>query len=281
MNANASGSNDGSSWADAFTNLPDARLLGAFCPDVTEIWVAAGTYYPDEGGGQTDNDRTATFQLVGGIAIYGGYPTGGGTRDWEANPTILSGDIDGNDTNTDGNNINETWNDIQGSNSYHVVTGLSIDNTAVLDGFTITGGNANSNSSPNHVGGGIFNGSSNPTLTNITISGNYAADGGGMYNNSSSPVLTNVTIAGNQANWGGGMENDNSNPTLINVTISGNQASNSGGGLYVSGWTNTTAPGAQSVSPDAETPITSAISPDEACRASRWSSRSPSSSGRQ
>jgi len=224
----SSGANDGSSWADAYTTL-QAALSAAGSGDA--IWVAAGTYYPDEGGGQTDNDRNATFQLVSGVDIYGGYPTGGGTRDWAANPTILSGDIDGNDTNTDGNNINETWNDIQGSNAYHVVTGA---NNATLDGVTITAGNANGGSVPNNIGGGMLNNTSNPTLTNVTIAGNQATNtGGGMYNDGSSPTLTNVTIAGNQAtNTGGGIDNNHSSsPTLTNVTIAGNQA-NDGGGIY-------------------------------------------------
>jgi hypothetical protein len=45
-------------------------------------------------------------------------------------------------------------------------------------------------------GGGMLNNKSNPTLTNVTFSGNYGI-GGGMYNSYSSPTLTNVTFSGN------------------------------------------------------------------------------------
>ena len=52
----------------------------------------------------------------------------------------------------------------------------------------------------------IYNASgSNPTLTNVTISGNNGrVNGGGIYNSSSSPTLTNVVFNGNWAYSGGG-----------------------------------------------------------------------------
>jgi len=132
-------------------------------------------------------------------------------------------------------------------NTYHVVTSVSVDNTAKLDGFTISLGNANGgnvSSSARHVGGGMYNHtSSSPSLTNITISNNSASfGGGGMYNHtSSSPTLTNVTFSDNSADEAGGMYNVfSSNPTLTNVTFSGNSAigdgtstsQGNGGGMY-------------------------------------------------
>ncbi len=57
----------------------------------------------------------------------------------------------------------------------------------VLSGFTITGGN----------GGGMYNLSSSPTVTNCTFSGNTASSGGGMFNANSSPTVTNCTFSGN------------------------------------------------------------------------------------
>jgi hypothetical protein len=230
------GSGDGSSWANA-ANLQDALTSGGEVTATTddEIWVASGVYYPDEGDGQIDDAEISTFQLIENIAIYGGFAGNEANRDdrdWQTNITVLSGDIDGNDTNTDGNNIAETWNDIHGSNAYHVVTGTD---DAILDGVTITAGQADG-SSPDKSGGGMYNDTSSPTLSNITFRGNQAYfSGGGMCNiASSSPTLTNVTFRGNQVySRGGGMYNqDNSNPSLTNVTFDENQTDGSGGGMY-------------------------------------------------
>ncbi len=154
----------------------------------TRFWVAAGTYTPTTG-----TDRTVSFVLKSGVAVYGGFPDGGGTfaqRDWNANPTILSGDIGTPNDNSD--------------NSYHVVVAIGTDATAVLDGFTITGGEANGISYPSYYGGGIYSDFGNPTIRNCTLRENSAQyGGGGMYDFSSSPQLTNCTFSGNTAASGG------------------------------------------------------------------------------
>ena len=220
VDKSAGGSNNGSSWANAYTDLRAA--LGAAASG-EDIYVAAGIYYP----GST---QTSSFDLKNkdGVGLYGGYPTGGGTRDVAANVTVLSGDVDHNDT-TDANGVTTT---IVGGNAYHVVRSTNNHNTAILDGFTITGGNANG-SYPDNNGGGMFNFSSSPTVTNCTFSGNTASTGGGMFNDSSSPTLTNCTFSGNTASAGGGMYNYfSSSPTLTNCTFSGNTASTTGGGMF-------------------------------------------------
>ena len=91
---------DGLSWTTAYTNVQSA--LGAAVSGY-EIWVAEGIYYPDEGFGQTNDDITSTFVLTDGVALYGGFDPGSGVdtfsqRDWETYVTVLSGDIDENDT---------------------------------------------------------------------------------------------------------------------------------------------------------------------------------------
>ena len=120
---------------------------------------------------------------------------------------------------------------IDGNQSGSVVTFESgEDSTAVLSGFTIQNGSIAG------YGGGInIDNYSNPTLTNVTISGNEAHEGGGMRLSFSDPTLTNVTISGNTAtNIGGGMYLYSSSPTLTDVTFSSNTASGSGGGMYLS-----------------------------------------------
>jgi hypothetical protein len=192
VDVEAPGNNDGTSWIDAYTELQPALELAV---SGDQVWVAAGTYLPTEehcGSG----DRYKSFQLKNGVALYGGFdPTTGDVgwddRDWVANPTILSGDIGLAGNNSD--------------NSYHVFChpdGLGLDSSAVMDGFLIQDGNANSNH-PDDDGGGMFNASSSPTLKNITFSNNNADVVGGMENKTSSPSLTNITFSENSATGNG------------------------------------------------------------------------------
>lgn len=219
VKADAIGTNTGDSWENAYTDLQSA--LGT--SPCTEIWVAAGTYTPGI-------YRTDTFALKNGVAIYGGF---NGTeeqfseRDVNANVTILSGERTPGD-----------W--YQLDNTYHIVSGGGTNNTAILDGFTITKGYANNYHEypppPTEYGygSGIYNVNGSPTLTNLIISSNQAGYGGGIYNGSNSnPFIANTLFIGNKADhlYGGGMYNGDSNPHLQNVTFSGNHAGH-GGGMY-------------------------------------------------
>ncbi|MCR9102970.1 MAG: right-handed parallel beta-helix repeat-containing protein, partial [bacterium] len=259
-----SGANDGTSWADAFTDLQDALLEARTnCTNVTEIWVAAGTYKPDEGVGQTDNDINATFRLRNSVAIYGGFSGGEGSLAARPSPlalTILSGDIDGNDADADGDNIIAVA-DITGANAKNVVTSDGADVTAILDGFTITAGDARGLSFELDAGGGMLNkNSASPIVRNCTFSGNVAKDGGAIFTANSAGSLTisncsflanqstgdggaiyiggaeativNTIISGNMAVVdGGAIINSNSSISITNVTIVGNMAARSGGGI--------------------------------------------------
>ncbi|HFQ94484.1 MAG TPA: DUF11 domain-containing protein, partial [Anaerolineae bacterium] len=231
VNAAASGAANGLNWGNAYPTVQDA-LADATC---TEIWVAKGVYYPDEGAGQTDNAITSTFALTNGVALYGGFAgteTQRDQRDLIANVTVLSGDIDKNDT-TDANGVVTDAANITGTNALHVVTGSGTDNTAILDGFTITAGRSNKDA-PDDDGGGVYSWNGRPTLTNLTISGNWAGRGGGLYDIYGAPVLTNVTFSGNFAFYDGGglFVNTGSAPVLTNVSIIGNSAGAEGGGMY-------------------------------------------------
>ncbi|GAB5519161.1 MAG: hypothetical protein RhofKO_14120 [Rhodothermales bacterium] len=222
VNVAATGANDGTSWTNAFTSLQVA-LRGADSGD--EIWVAAGTYYPDAGLGQADGNRSASFQLKTGVTLYGGFAgseTSLGQRSIADNPTILSGDLDQNDGADFANNS---------ENAYHVVTATGPDATAVLDGFTITAGNADG-SGDDRRGGGIYVISGSPTLRQNTITGNSAEFGGGILS-AGSPVISASTITGNRATVsGGGLSTRTANATLSGSTITGNTAAGNGGGVY-------------------------------------------------
>ncbi|MEM9444058.1 MAG: choice-of-anchor Q domain-containing protein [Verrucomicrobiota bacterium] len=231
------GSQDGSSWDHAFLSLQDA-LVSVQNQSTNEIWVASGIYKP------TINplERSATFQLLDGVSIYGGF-SGNETelsqRDWELNKTILSGDIDSftNPDITDSDGVVRSASDIQGINSLSVVTASGVDNTAVLDGFIITGGQSNQDlqgsESNLNSGGGIFAITGSPTLLNLTLSGNLAIQGGAIYlRNNSSPSMENLLFFGNDAASGGGVYNTlNSSPDMDRVSFIGNSAI-AGGGLY-------------------------------------------------
>ncbi len=230
---NATGANVGTSWEYAMNSLQDALLLAYFLEKPVEIHVAEGIYTPDQGLGIMPGDRSASFELMNGVTIKGGYaPSLSGrrgeldVRDINQYKSILSGDLNADD-GPELTNIEE--------NSYHVVTASETDETAVLDGFTITGsGIADGPTIPYNHSGGMYNDNSSPTLIDCTFSGNLAAEiGGGMYNNNSNPVLLNCTFSENIAPKGGsGMYNDKSRPTLTHCMFYDNEAGIGGPGMY-------------------------------------------------
>ncbi|MGB3653680.1 MAG: calcium-binding protein [Rivularia sp. (in: cyanobacteria)] len=206
VKANATGTNDGSSWENAFTSLQSA--LDKAKPE-DQIWVAQGVYKPG-------NNRTDSFELEDGVSVYGGFAGDEISleqRDIEKNVTYLSGDIGKKRDNTD--------------NNYTVVK-LSSGSTATLDGFIIQDGNSNNS------GGGVYN-DGNLTLKNIAVRYNLAADsGGGIYNNGTidiidSTVHTNFANGNSSTSGGGGLINSGVSATITNSIFYDNGAKNGGG----------------------------------------------------
>ena len=215
---------DGSTWDYAYLYLQDALDI-ANVEAGDEIWVAVGTYKPDEGNGRIDDDPTETFRLISDVVVYGGFAAGDTSldeRDLASNPTILSGDIDVVDDISEGLP--------QGNNTYHVVTGAD---NAVLDGFVITSGYAREGSDN---GGGIYCDGVSLTIINCIITRNKAAqNGAGLYAASgASPELINCVFAGNWAvNNGAGLYSTiGCTVSLINCTFNTNKALGDGGGIY-------------------------------------------------
>ena len=200
--ADASAGGDGSCWGGAVPDLQTAlsyaaTALAGGCPAV-EVWVAAGTYLPSSTG-----SRTAYFELESDTALYGGF-VGGETsraaRDVDGNPTILSGDLEGDDVPPFGNN---------GDNSYHVVYASGVDASARLDGFVVEGGNAGGSGDAGRGGGAYFNGGAAPTIVGTTFRHNSAGTagssytgGGGVHNRYASPTFTGVSFIRNRAGCG-------------------------------------------------------------------------------
>ena len=232
VDEDAPGANNGSSWTDAYRYLQDALPVATYAD---EIRVAQGRYKPDQGANQTAGDRRATFQLKNGVAIKGGYAGFGqpepDTRDIEKYKTVLSGDLSGNDVEVN-NPLDLLTDPTRADNSYDVVTGSRTDARAVLDGFVVTGGNAVEWTG----GGGMYNFSGSPTITNCTFAANSAlADGGGVHSRAlSNPTFTDCVFKANGAfAHGGGMYNgESSNPTLTRCEFTANGVVGDGGGLY-------------------------------------------------
>lgn len=206
----ATGAEDGSSWMDAFTDLPTA--LG-WAIDGVEVWVAEGVYLPTEG-----DDRYASFELGYEVELYGGFVGTEGLlseRDWEAHPTYLSGNVGDPSDNAD--------------NSHHVVV---IHASAILDGFTIMSGNANNGAD---WGGGVWiDGDYSPILANLIFLANYAGYGGGLYSEEANPTLSNVAFEYNSAAlWGGGMYVESGDLSMDRAMFINNRAALAGGGLYL------------------------------------------------
>lgn len=216
VDIDATGNNDGTSWEDAFPDLKDA-LAGA--SDGDEVWVAEGTYKPDD----VNDDRSVSFELANGASVYGGFAgTEGGhhERDWITYKAILSGDIG---TPSD-----------QNDNSYHVVKGAS---NALLDGFRVTGGNADG-SYPDNVGGGMYN-SPASTVMNCFFSDNVAAAAGGMWNTDGASIINCVFSGNSSSGYGGGMYNIGSGVEITSCTFSGNEATVDGGAMGSSSYSPT------------------------------------------
>lgn len=222
VNDDATGANNGTSWTNAFTRLQDA-LTKANCSAPTQIWVAGGNYYPDEGNGLSDNDPNASFQTRSGLELYGNFAGNEDSlhkrRMYEYNSSILSGDI-----NKDG---------LPAGNSYHVIKGMNVDTTAIIDGFTITGGNANQDHVPeNWNGGGMYLYGGSPKIFNCRFIENSARySGGAIYNRTSYPLIVNSIFLQNHAAEGGAIYNYYyGNMQLYNCSFWGNTA-NSGGAI--------------------------------------------------
>jgi predicted outer membrane repeat protein len=249
VDANAPAGGDGGSWATAYNFLQDALADANSSIKPVEIRVAEGIYKPDLGIGVTPGDRGATFQLVNGVTIKGGYAGFGepepDARNINLYETILSGDLDGNDID-----VNDAW-DVWREpsfvdNSYHVVIASGTNSAAVLDGFTVTGGCASGPDSydSNDIflssGAGMYNDSGSPTVLNCTfrknrtwtwygqINGESGFDGGNLSSESTYIYLPETS--------GAAVFNRDGSPTFSNCLFEENvcfgaDASSAGAGI--------------------------------------------------
>ena len=234
VNHAASGNNDGTSWADAYTEL--ATALDNYS-EGDEIWVAAGTYLPQQPSVWTGAPRQM-FYIYQDVALYGGFDgteTMLSERDPAANVTILSGDLNGDDVDDDFEANRE-------DNALNVMVIDTLTTAAtVIDGFTLEGGHADIDDDyfPNKRGGGIFTWGA-IQVRNCIFQQNYTIwHGGGIYfweEGASSGRVENCLFQHNKClQSGGGLWASNilgEELVVENCQFDNNEA-NSGGGANV------------------------------------------------
>lgn len=238
---------DGLSWATAYKSVQKAINELAAQPGVPgEVWVAAGTYEPTElinGSG-----TPASFRMYDGISLYGGFAGTETTKSERArgksgmpwdfkNKTILQGN-----TYED---INTTWNPTDNkwtltSNSTHVVWFAPLpgeedfQNTTVMEGFTIKGGQAKITEALNYEGdkgAGVYMSGRNVYLIHSVVKNNVApSQGGGIYLKAAR-VQGCLVYNNSSETKGGGIYVDNAG--LILRSMITNNAALEGGGVYL------------------------------------------------
>ncbi len=224
---------DGTSWGTALKSLAEAVRMANNCPLVETIHVAKGTYYPEYKTSDRADDRDKAFYFhQARVAVLGGYPSGGGARNWRENRTILSGDIDRNGVLDNGNSLHVI-----------VVKNSQTWRRSNFDGLIVTGGNANENTLnyvpegdfyvENENGGGLYYQEGSPIVQQMIFEDNYAGNkGGGCYFKGGYGEVRNTVFQKNSAYRYGGGCYVTGYIQAYHVTASGNWAGISGGGWY-------------------------------------------------
>ncbi|MBL9147841.1 MAG: VCBS repeat-containing protein [Phycisphaerae bacterium] len=196
VSSGSSSGGDGASWSSSLPHLQDAILATRLAPPglVDEIWVASGSYLPTEVVEDLppNTERSASFLLPSGVALYGGFA---GTesaveeRNIAANPTILAGDVLGND---------ESDEDANADNLFHVVLAIDAGAGTVLDGFIVAAGNADGGGTW-AVGAGIRSVDSTLLIRNSSFTGNRTIDGGALFIDGGAVTIESCSFLGNMA----------------------------------------------------------------------------------
>ena len=206
VDIDATGANNGSSWADAYVDLQSALGL-ALSGD--EIWVAEGTYRPTSG-----TDRLMSFILPSGVAVYGGFAgdeTMLAQRDWESHFTLLSGDIGAIDQIAD--------------NSAHILRATGTGVGTAIDGLTVLRGHWSESLPEPRYGAGVLNDGGMLSIRNCTIRENDSwGPGAGIANVQGGALsIENCQVIANESSGnGGGLYNYASI-----ATVQGSQFNNS------------------------------------------------------
>ncbi len=220
VDAGATGSEDGSSWADAMTELSEAVRLVECRGGPAEIWVAQGVFTP----GPSSTNRSQAFVLTDGLEIYGGFPSGGGDGTFDARdpavfPTVLSGDIAGDDPQL-------------ADNARHIIVADGVSDV-VVSGVTIRGGRSDGALVyTTGRGGGVLSLASDCRFDGCVIEHNSASAGGGVMISDGTARLLDCLVQSNEAEARGGgiaIAGANGSIRIDRSTVTGNTAAFGGG----------------------------------------------------
>jgi hypothetical protein len=194
---------DGASWATAFRFLQDGLAVAG---SADEVRVGTGVYRPDQSAGNPEGTLDQTVSLSPTGAVVGGYAGLAGSNPDEydpvSHPTILNGDLLGND----GAEVSS-----RSDNSWHVVR-VTGRRGLLLQGLTIQGGGrvpvGGLPQSIDYRGGGVLLEESSISVLDCTFTKNWSQRGSGIYGTTSTSVsLQNVLFLGNKSvSVGGGMQ---------------------------------------------------------------------------
>ncbi|MAX70856.1 MAG: hypothetical protein CMC76_07095 [Flavobacteriaceae bacterium] len=231
VNASATGNNDGSSWANAYTDITSALENAA---DNSEFWIKGGTYIPTTSGG--GNQNTGITITARGIKIYGGFAgteTQLNERVFGTNETIITGDVNGNDGGAIPGFTFGASTTTDNFGRLMRIDNFSATDMTIIDGITFT-------RAYSQIGAGAIrlaqtnNEFPNVSFNNCKFTNNLQQNGGGIYLNYSSNLTTQNTAGlgiyinqcvfeNNVAKLGGGIyisNNDDSFSSFVNASIS-------------------------------------------------------------
>jgi len=125
--------------------------------------------------------------------------------------------------------------------SHRATTLRAYNHELSIENLTIANSNSELAGPSNDEAGGASFALQQLTLTNVTMTGNYAAAGAGARIDANIATLTNVTVTNNTAfREGGGLLFSGGNATIINSVITNNQSYGLGGGILIESNANVT-----------------------------------------
>ena len=265
VNANAVGSNNGSSWANAYTNLQTALLNST----LDSVFVALGTYKPSSSPVGCTNcvgsTSFNTFTPISNKKVFGGFL---GTEKWltqraaiGTNISYLNGDLSATSSDDASHvlllyNVSGVWIEgftLQNGAAYNGCVDMNLGSTNIVNqgkggGLYAAEATATFNKctfsnnacgqcsgGSGGVGGAVYSYHSTLTFNKCVLQNNNAGSGGAMYHEAQAvPYLNDCTFYNNYAlGAGGALTLNYSNGAISRCIFDANQSTVYGGAIYM------------------------------------------------